>query len=58
MPGMPAFISAMGCERHPISSAIVVSRDIEDGLNPQLGLGRFFLGGVGPLGAPVGWAGS
>ena len=40
---------------NPTPSANVMSRDMEDGLNPQLGLGRFFLGGVGPLGLPVGW---
>jgi hypothetical protein len=32
----------------------VMSRDIEDGPNPQLGSGLFFVR-VGPLGAPVGW---
>jgi hypothetical protein len=32
----------------------VMTRGIEDALNPQWGSGRFLLGRMGPLGAPVG----
>ena len=42
-----------GFESHSLRH--VMSRDIEDALNPQLGSGRFLLVRVGPLCAPVAW---
>ena len=40
---------------NPSSGTTVMSQDMPDGPNPQLGSDRFCFGWVGPLGLPVGW---